>query len=40
MSGVDPAEEAAMTPPRRIHLVIPLAFGFALVLALDAGRRP
>jgi hypothetical protein len=27
-----------MTSPRRIHLVIPLGFGFALVLALDAGR--
>jgi hypothetical protein len=23
--------------PRRIHLVIPLAFGFALVLAFPAG---
>jgi hypothetical protein len=25
-----------MTPPRRVHFVIPLPFGFALVIALDA----
>ena len=35
-SGMHP-EVAMSSKPRRVHVVIPLAFGFALVLVLEGG---